>query len=157
MAGCMLVKRYRPNYRYRQHERNSPLRTKEDTTKFKPFFEHFEMAIKYSTPKKYLADRMVKKNIRQYQSEVGRCYNIMRERPTSDPLYSTIRREESYKKWFVLFIVILCCFYRMWCSTWQWSRPPVTQITLILLYRAPICKWFVVFLKSLDKNWISYT
>ena len=88
----------RPDDRYRQHERNPSAQMKEDTTKFKHFFEHFEMAIKYTTPKKYLADRMEKKLIWQYQSEVGRCYNIMRRRPTSDPLYWTIRRIKSNKK-----------------------------------------------------------
>ena len=36
------------------------------------------MAIVYNTPKKYLADRKEKQLIRQYQSEVGRSYNIMR-------------------------------------------------------------------------------
>ena len=66
--------------------------------KYKPFFEHFEMEIKYTTQKKYLADRMEKKLFRQYQSEVGRCYNIMRGRPTSDPLYWTIRRKNANKK-----------------------------------------------------------
>jgi hypothetical protein len=35
----------------------------------------------------------------------------MRGRPTSDPLYWTIRRKKSNKKWPVLFIVILCCYF----------------------------------------------
>ena len=138
-----------PDDRYWQHERNPPLRMKEDTTKFKHFFEHFEMAIKYTTPKKYLANKMEKKLIRQYKSEVGCCYNIMRGWPTSDPLYWTIRRKNQIKNdpfclllfcvvilyvmsvcnWCLLFVVQLCeyvgvCYSResvRLCFCWWWS------------------------------------
>ena len=45
------------------------------------------MTIVYNTAEKYLTDRKKKQLIQKYQRETCRSYNIMRGRPSSDPLY----------------------------------------------------------------------
>ena len=50
---------------------------------------------------------MEKHFIHQYQSEACRSYNIMKERPSLDPLYGTICRNRLNNKRDILFIILL--------------------------------------------------
>ena len=89
-----------PQHRFRQHARHPPLLMRKDAQNFYHFLDHFEMTIVYNTARKYLANRKEKQLIKKYQSEAGRSYNIMRGRPSSDPLYWIIRRGRSHNKFF---------------------------------------------------------
>jgi hypothetical protein len=76
-----------PHRRLRQHVRFPPLKMRADAKLYKPFDQHFYMDVVYTTTQKYLADRMEKTLIWKYQSESLKSYNIMRGRPSGDPLY----------------------------------------------------------------------
>ena len=82
-----------PQRRLRQHKRSPPLKMRADARLYVPFEEHFDMNIEYRTTRKYLADRIEKKLIKKYQSEPLKSYNIMRGRPSADPLYWMLKRK----------------------------------------------------------------
>jgi predicted GIY-YIG superfamily endonuclease len=84
-----------PQRRLRQHARSPPLKMRADAKSFKPFEEHFHMDVVYTTSRKYLADKMEKKLIWNYQSEPLKSYNIMRGRPSGDPLYWMLKRKST--------------------------------------------------------------
>ena len=81
--------------RLREHTRSPPLKMRADAKLYVPFEEHFQMDIVYRTTRKYLADRMEKKLIKNYQSEPLKSYNIIRGRPSADPLYWMLRRKST--------------------------------------------------------------
>jgi hypothetical protein len=76
-----------PHRRLRQHVRSPPLKMRADAKSYKLFDQHFHMDVVYTTTQKYPTDRMEKTLIRKYQSEPLKNYNIMRDRPSGDPLY----------------------------------------------------------------------
>jgi hypothetical protein len=82
-----------PHARYLQHARNPPFKMRKDARTYQPFLAHFQFQIVFTTARKYLADRMERQLIRMYQSEPHKSYNILRGRPSADPLYWILRRK----------------------------------------------------------------
>ena len=79
--------------RLREHVWSPPLKMRVDAKLYVPFEEHFHMDVEYKTTQKYLADRMEKKLIKKYQSEPLKSYNIIKGRPSADPLYWMLKRK----------------------------------------------------------------
>ena len=79
--------------RYLQHARSPPLKMRKDAKIHQPFRNHFELQTVFTTARKYLTDRKEKQLIRMYQSQPNKSYDILRGRPSADPLYWIWRRK----------------------------------------------------------------
>jgi hypothetical protein len=77
---------------FEQHAQCPPKNMKDDASKFKPFYMHFSLHIEYTTTRKYLVDIKEKQLIKKFKMNTKLRYNVLRVRPSCDPIYRKQQR-----------------------------------------------------------------